>query len=97
MKFYVSSKAIEELNKNGETAILNENGEETDAYIKIYDGRPLIENFFGSDEGIYLDRLHADCDGDLECKITTHKCDQYFRFRVLRRVEESFKTSWEAQ
>ena len=95
MKFCVSSNAIKELNENGKTAILDKDGNAIGGSVEIEYGQPVIINLFGSDETIYLERLYQKGSG-LDCEISTHGCEQFFSFRILKGEEKEYVTEWVA-
>jgi len=82
MTFYVSVKAIEELNTCKTTKILDENGNETGGYISIIRYGPVIRNIFGCSETIRLDKLHYKLDG-IRGWFTTHDCEQIIDFKFF--------------
>lgn len=94
MAYYVSDKAIEELNRDEKTLILDEDGNAVGGYLLIKNGKPLIYNLFGSGEHIYLDRLKLDGDY-LRCEITTHNYGQFMSFYMLG-GGKTLQTEWEA-
>lgn len=94
MAYYVSNKAIEELNRDKKTLILDKDGDAVGGYLEIEDGKPIIYDLFGSGETIYLDRLKLDGDY-LRCEITTHNHRQFMSFYILG-GGKTLQTEWEA-
>lgn len=94
MAYYVSDKAIEELNRDKVTLIFDGDGKRVRGCVRIRDGKPCIYDMFGCSETIYLDGLRLS-DNHLRGEITTHDHTQYIAFRILDK-SETLQTEWEA-
>ena len=98
MKFYVASNAIEELNRDKETLIRDEDGKAVGGSLEIEKGKPIIYDLFGSGEFIHLDRLRlfeADDFCCLDCDITTQGVQQTIQFHMLG-GGKTLQTEWKA-
>ena len=98
MQFYVASNAIEELNRDKKTLILDKDGKAVGGYLEIEGGKPIIYDLFGSGEFIHLDRLRlfeADDFCCLDCDITTQGVQQTIQFHMLG-GGKTLQTEWKA-
>lgn len=93
MSFYVSEKALVELNERGYTAILNADGSPTDGELNVVDDDPKIFNLFDMCETIYLDYLKVRYDGVVMCGFTTDGQDMGLDFEVIR-TNDGYKRKW---
>lgn len=93
MSFYVSDKALVDLNERGYTAILNADGSSTNGELNVVDDDPKIFNLFDMCETIYLDYLKVRYDGVVMCGFTTDGQDMGLDFEVIR-TNDGYKRKW---
>ena len=100
MSYYLKPEAYEELNTQGYTAILDKEGEETDASLFVLDSRgivrPAICNMFGNNEEIPLKMVEIDEDGDVECTME-YGGEAFFLYKYRKNTPSNYCKVWEAK
>ena len=96
MYFYVGENALKELNEQGYTKILNEDGVCLGGELSVsYNGAdyPYIYNLFDCCEGIWLDEVELE-DDHFNCTVTSNGKQTCFALYILKSTKVGWKSKW---
>lgn len=96
MYFYVGENALNELNEQGYTKILNEDGVCLGGELSVSCNGvdyPYIYNLFGCSEVIHLDEVELE-DDHFNCTVTTDDIPPCFALYILKSHKVGVKTKW---